>query len=57
MNERNANDDGPKRFIRNWLMFDESRPARPRLLRNFIVLVAASFAVTALLALIGALMR
>ena len=32
----NPNDDGPKRFIRKWLTFDDSRPTYPRLVRNFI---------------------
>lgn len=50
-------DDGPKRFVRNWLEFDASRPTRPRLLRNFIAVVAACLATTALLAFVSALMR
>ena len=57
MSKQNSNDDGPKRFARNWLMFDESRPTRPRLLRNFVAVVATCFAVTALLAIVNAVMR
>jgi hypothetical protein len=57
VNARGPNNDGPRRFARNWLMFDESRPTRPRLLRNFILVVAACFAVTALLAIINAMTR
>jgi len=50
---RDKNDDGPKRFARNWLMFDEARPVRPRLLRNFIAVVAIGFAAVALLAIVS----
>jgi hypothetical protein len=53
-----VNADGPddewaKRFARNWLMFDERRPTRPRLLRNFIAVVAACLIATALLAILS----
>ena len=57
MNAKSPHDDGPKRFARNWLMFDEARPTRPRLLRNFIAVVAISFAAAALLAMISAFTR
>ena len=57
MSASGPNDDGPRRFARNWLMFNEARPTRPRLLRNFIAVVAICFAVTALLAAINALTR
>ncbi len=49
MNTGDKNDDDPMRFARNWLTFDEARPTRPRLLRNFIIVVAMCFAVAALL--------
>ncbi len=57
MNGNRPTDDGPKRFARNWLAFDESRPTRPRMLRNFIAVVATCFAMTALLAVISAMTR
>lgn len=57
MNASGPHDDGPKRFARNWLMFDETRPTRPRLLRNFVIVVAACFAAAALLAIVSAMMR
>ena len=50
-------DDGPKRSARNWLIFDDRRPVRPKLLRNFIALVAMCFATVALLAIVSATMR
>ena len=53
MNVRSPNDDGPKRFMRNWLTFDESRPVRPKLLRNFVLVVAACFAAAALMAIVN----
>ncbi len=53
MSTRDKNDDGFKRFARNWLMFDETRPVRPRLFRNFITVVAIGFAAAALLAIVN----
>ena len=57
MTANGPNDDGPKRFVRKWLTFDDSRPTQPRLLRNFIAVVAACFAATALLVIISAMTR
>ena len=50
-------DDGPLGFVRNWLMFDENKPSRPQLLRKFIAVIAACFAVTALLAIVNIFTR
>lgn len=57
MSTRDNNDDGPMRFVRHWLTFNDARPARPRLLRNFVAVVVASFAVTALLAIVSVVIR
>jgi hypothetical protein len=43
--------DGPQRFIRNWLRFDESRPLRVRTLWKLIATVALLLVASALLAL------
>ena len=57
MNAIGPNDDGQKRFVRNWLMFDEARPTRPRMLRNFVAVVATIFVVIAILAMVNATQR
>jgi hypothetical protein len=43
-------EDGPQRFIRNWLSFDEARPIRIRKLWMLIATVMALLAASALLA-------
>jgi hypothetical protein len=43
-------DDGPRRFIRNWLRFDETRPVRARKLWMLAATVALLLAASALLA-------
>jgi hypothetical protein len=43
-------DDGPQRFIRKWLTFDEARPLRIRKLWMLIAAVLMLLAATALLA-------
>jgi hypothetical protein len=44
-------DEGPRRFIRNWLTFDESRPPRTRTMWKLIATVAIFLLASALLAL------
>jgi hypothetical protein len=48
-------DEGPQRFIRNWLTFDEGRPVRTRMrtMWKLIATVAIFLAASALLALFG----
>ena len=46
-------DDGPRRFVRNWLTFDEARPVRQKLLRTFAATVLALLVASALLAAFG----
>ena len=41
---------GPRRFIRNWLTFDEAKPMRSRRLWMLIATVMALLAASALLA-------
>ena len=48
---RGPDDDGPRRFIRKWLTFDEARPMRIRKLWMLIATVMALLAASALLAL------
>jgi hypothetical protein len=43
--------DGPQRFIRNWLRFNEGRPMRMRTLWKLIATVALFLMASALLAL------
>jgi hypothetical protein len=43
-------EDGPQRFIRKWLTFDEARPMRIRRLWMLIATVMALLAASALLA-------
>jgi hypothetical protein len=45
------NNDGPRRFIHNWLMFDDRRPVRIRRITLLIATIAILLIVTALLAL------
>ena len=47
---RGPDDDGPQRFIRNWLSFDEAKPMRIRKLWLLIATVMALLAASALLA-------
>ncbi len=42
--------DGPRRFIRQWLTFDEARPARIHRLWMLVAAVMALLAASALLA-------
>ncbi len=51
------NDDGPARFKRNWLAFNENRGLRPHLLRNFIIVVVVCLLLSALLAFINGVTR
>ena len=46
-------DDGPQRFIRKWLTFDETRPMRGRKLWMLIAAVSILLAASALLAWFG----
>jgi hypothetical protein len=50
---RNPDGDGPQRFIRNWLTFDEHRPPRTRTMWKLIATVALFLLASALLALFG----
>jgi hypothetical protein len=43
--------DGPRRFIHNWLTFDDRRPVRIRRITLLIATIAILLIVTALLAL------
>jgi hypothetical protein len=45
------NGEGPRRFIRNWLSFDDRRPVRLRRIMLLIATVAILLIATALLAL------
>jgi hypothetical protein len=47
---RGPDDDGPQRFVRKWLTFDEARPMRIRKLWMLIAAVMALLAASALLA-------
>jgi hypothetical protein len=40
----------PHRFARRWLSYDQNRPARPRLARQFAVALLAMLALAGLLA-------
>jgi hypothetical protein len=46
-------DDGPRRFIRSWLSFDETRTVRARRVWMLAATVAVLLAATALLAWFG----
>lgn len=48
MNGRDR-DDGPHRFIRNWLSFNEQRPIRASLLRKFLAAILTMLGVCLLL--------
>ena len=43
-------DDGPQRFIRRWLTFDDNRPVRPQKIWMLVATVSAFVTVSALLA-------
>ncbi len=45
------NNDGPQRFIRNWLTFDDRRPLRLRRITLLIATIAVLLIASALLAL------
>jgi hypothetical protein len=49
--------DAPKRFIRDWLTFNESRPVRMRTLWKLLATVALFLIASALLALFGGHLR
>ena len=54
MTPRGADADaGPRRFIRNWLTFDETRPVRTRTMWKLIATVAIFLVACALLAWLG----
>jgi hypothetical protein len=42
-------DNGPRRFIRNWLSFNEQRPIRTSLLRKLLVAILTMLAACFLL--------
>jgi hypothetical protein len=44
------NDDGPRRFIRNWLSFDDHQPLRLRRIVLLIATIAILLIASALLA-------
>jgi hypothetical protein len=46
-------DDGPRRFIRNWLRFDEHAPRRVRTMWKLVAAVAMLVVISALLALLS----
>ena len=46
-------DDGPRRFVRRWLSFDETRLVRTRLVAKFVAVIALMLLASALLALLG----
>jgi hypothetical protein len=46
-------DEGPRRFIRNWLTFEENRPVRTRTMWKLIATVAILLVACALLAWLG----
>jgi hypothetical protein len=46
-------DAGPRRFIRNWLTFDENRPVRTRTMWQLIATVVIFLVACALLAWLG----
>jgi hypothetical protein len=46
-------DDGPRRFIRTWLRFDEHAPRRMRTLWKLIATVAVLLTASGLMALFG----
>jgi hypothetical protein len=48
-----ANNDGPRRFIRNWLSFDDRGPLRLRRMTLLIATIALLLIATALLAWFG----
>jgi hypothetical protein len=45
------NNDGPRRFIRNWLTFNDRRPLRTRRVALLIATIAILLIASALLAL------
>jgi hypothetical protein len=46
-------DDGPRRFIRNWLRFNENRPVRMQVLWKLLATVTIFLIASALLAFSG----
>jgi hypothetical protein len=48
---RGRDDDGPQRFIRKWLTFDETRPMRIRKIWMLIATVVMLLSASALLVL------
>jgi hypothetical protein len=46
-------DEGPRRFIRNWLTFNESRPVPMRPLWKLLATITLFLIASALLALFG----
>ena len=52
-NSRRQDSDGPRRFIRSWLSFDDTRPARLRRLWALIATVLFLLLASALLATFG----
>jgi hypothetical protein len=50
-------DDGPQRFVRNWLRFDEQAPQRVRTLWKLLATVTMLLAVSGLLAIASGLLH
>jgi hypothetical protein len=50
-------DEGPRRFIRNWLTFNENRAVRAGMSRKFLVIAASLMAASALLAVTSSLLH
>jgi hypothetical protein len=46
---RETEDDGPRRFVRRWLRFDETRPVRARMLWQLVATVALLLIASAML--------
>jgi hypothetical protein len=51
--DKRDGDNGPRRFVRSWLSFDETRPARARKMWMLAATVAMLLAASALLAWFG----
>jgi hypothetical protein len=47
--------DGPRRFIRNWLRFDETKPVRVRMVWKLMAAVAMLLIASAVLAVVSGL--
>jgi hypothetical protein len=52
-----VSDDGPQRFVRRWLRFDESRPVRVRMLWKLMATVGVLLVASALLVWVSGFQR